>query len=958
VCVIDEMVRAASSPAYQVPYTEPGTTRASGRWSPLRGRDEQLALILETLRQARAGAGTVILVEGAAGLGKSRLIDEAIAQAAGLNFAIGSGAADPVDGVAQFAALMEALFEGERPPLDHTSLSNAHTSAEDRFWFLQEIEELLQRAASTAPLLICLDDLQWADSGTAAALRTLPRRLSAAPIAWVLATRPGQGSAQVREALADLAGHGAGTLRLGPVSEVAVAQIAADILAAAPGDDVLRIAGQMKGNPFLLVEFIRGLQEEGIVRVEAGRATLAENRMPKRVSEDMRKRLARMPEAAGRVAIVASSLGRRFAVTELSAMSGLTVAALIDPIRMLLDADILAESEDLLTFGHDLVRDAVRASVPAAMRRALDREAADALLARGALPVEVATQLALSAQPGDEVAITTLLAAAEALGTTDPEASADLAQRALKLAPLHHPLRGPLVARRAISLFAAGLAEEARTFADTALRQVLPAEQEARVRVSLASMFVLSPDVRRENASKALLLPDLPEDLRAWLQTVMLHNLVVASRTDDALRYAGELAGSTAISASRDASFAFELARGGLDYQLFRFDAALGHLDAAARTDTSEDSRRRLNHYFRCWVFTALDRFEEASRAADDGIEAARRDRQAWALRIFETWKGLQCLQTGPITDALGTLPGRFTLSDAQSITGIIDAAGVSGLARLNIHANDVRAAAETLEIAQAILRHATAPGVRRHATWVLASHAMARGHPRQAHDSLRALGDDERLTIFPLFPHDVAEDTELTRIALAAGDDELVTRAIDIADRRSALNPDVPALAAAAAHVRGLARRSAEELSQAARLLEPGHRMLARASALEDLGRQLVADGMTSDGVDALTGALTINTAAGATWDAARVRGRLRRLGIRRRLASPAVARQGWAALTPTERQVARLATVGRTNREIADQLFISPHTVGTHLRHVFEKVGVHSRVELTQAAADIALP
>jgi DNA-binding CsgD family transcriptional regulator/tetratricopeptide (TPR) repeat protein len=926
--------------------------------SPLRGRDEQLALVQQALRQARSGAGQVVLVEGAAGLGKSRLIDEIIAQACGMGFVIGSGAADPIDGVAQFAALMEALFEGERPPLDPGALSNAHACAEDRFWFLQEIEELLQRAASRAPLLICLDDLQWADSGTAAALRTLPRRLSDAAIAWVLATRPGQGSAQVRKALGDLTDRGADTLQLGPLSETAAAQIAADILAAAPGDDVLRIAMRMQGNPFLLVEFIRGLQEEGIVKVEAGRAALVENRMPNRVSEDMRKRLARMPEAARRVATVASSLGRRFSVAELSAMSDLTVAMLVDPIRVLLESGILAESEDLLTFGHDLVRDAVRASVPVAIRRALDREAADALLARGALPVEVATQLALSAQPGDEVAITTLLAAAETLGATDPQASADLAQRALKLAPPHHPLRGPLVARRAISLFAAGLAEEARTFADTALRQVLPAEQEARVRVSLASMFVLSPDVRRENASKALLLPDLPGELRAWLQAVMLHNLVVASRTDDALRYAGELARDTAMNASRDASFAFGLARAGLDYQLFRFGTALEHGDAAARMDSSEDSRRRLNHYFRCWVFTAVDQFEEASRVADDGIEAARRDRQAWALHIFETWKGLQCLQTGPITGAVGALRGRFTLSEAQSITGIIDATGMSGLARLNIHTNDVAGAAETVEIAKAVLRHATAPSVRRHATWVLASHAMARGDPQRAHDQLRALGDDERLTLFPLFPHDVAEDGELVRIALAAGDDELVARAIDMAERRSELNPDVSSLAAVAAHLRGLARRSAEELSQAAKLLEPGRRVLARASVLEDLGRQLVADGVTSDGVDALSEALTINTAAGATWDAARVRGRLRRLGIRRRLASPTVPAYGWAALTPTERQVARLATVGETNREIAAQLFISPHTVSTHLRRIFEKIGVHSRVELTKAAADITQP
>src|SRR5205823_11444894 len=101
--------------------------------------------------------------------------------------------------------------------------------------------------------------------------------------------------------------------------------------------------------------------------------------------------------------------------------------------------------------------------------------------------------------------------------TTDPATSADLAGRALELAPTRHALRGPLVARRAIALFAAGRTAEAKQFADTALRQTLPADQEARVRLSIAGMFDLSPDLRADNARTALALAGLTTDLRAWL---------------------------------------------------------------------------------------------------------------------------------------------------------------------------------------------------------------------------------------------------------------------------------------------------------------------------------------------------------------------------------------------------------------------------------------------------------
>ena len=124
--------------------------------------------------------------------------------------------------------------------------------------------------------------------------------------------------------------------------------------------------------------------------------------------------------------------------------------------------------------------------------------------------------------------------AADALGVTDPAASADLAARALNLAPDDHPLRAPLVSRRALSLFAAGLGDQGRRFADVALRQSLPAAEEARVRLSISAMFDLSADLRAENARTALAMADLPADLRASLWASLFHNLVVAGRTEEA----------------------------------------------------------------------------------------------------------------------------------------------------------------------------------------------------------------------------------------------------------------------------------------------------------------------------------------------------------------------------------------------------------------------------------------
>jgi DNA-binding CsgD family transcriptional regulator/DNA-binding Lrp family transcriptional regulator len=907
----------------------------------------------DLLDRARSGSGAVLLIEGAAGMGKSRLIGEAVRMAQRLSFPVGLGAAEPSESVAELAPLLRALFDGREPLLDRAALASLHAAPEQRYWRLQDLQSLLERAAMDSPLLIVLDDVQWVDGGTVAALRALPPRLASLPIGWVLAMRPDQGPGPLRSAVEYLADEGAERLVLQPLDPAAVAQVASDVMEAEPDETLLLMAGEAGGNPFLLVELLEGLRQEQLVHVDSGRATLTARRLPDRVRASMRERLARMSDPARQVATVAGSLGRTFSFSDLATMLALPPASLLTPIDELIESGIIRERGEQLSFQHDLIREAVRrASAPSA-RRALDRQAAEVMLAGGALPVEVAIQLGSSAVPGDEVAIATLLEAAHALATTDPGASADLSRRALELAPERHPLRGPLVVQAAMSLHAAGRIDEAKIFADSALRGVLPVAEEAGVRLGIAGMWLVSPDVRVHASREALKLPHLPADLRVAHMAKLAYNLLVSGRTNEA-----QTAFAEAVTAGGRldpvARFPLALSEGGLEYVSGRFTHALERFEAILRDGAADPDGldELLTHLWRASALFALDRADDALDAADAIIADALKRGFAYFLHVGEITRGQLLLQMGRLDDASLMLTGRFD-PHGLPVTTPMDAAGAVALGRVALHTGDSRQVRQTSEIAKMMLNE-SAPGVRRHAAWWLSLQATADGDPQSAHQWLCAMGEPERKQLLSRLWPDVADEAQLVRIALAAGDRELAESGVADAERRAELAPDVPSLAATAAHASGLLNVDVEEISRAVSLFERTPRALALASAWEDLGLAQQRQGTAESGIDALSEALVLFARAGATRDAARLRSRLRALGIRRRVATAEKRSTGWAAMTKSELAVAQLAADGLTNREIADRLYVSPHTVNTHLRQVFAKLEINSRVDLTRLATE----
>ncbi|MFC4056646.1 AAA family ATPase [Actinomadura syzygii] len=902
------------------------------------GRQREQASIDELL--TRVDGPRVMLVEGEPGIGRTRLLAEATRAAARGGFAV---VADPAPELRRPAALELLLSVLDEPGSDLPSADDQDQPAE-------RLRAALERRARTTSLLVVLDDLEWADPATVLALRTLPLWLASSPVRWILARRTGAGGSGLDRLFLRLQMAGAVLVQLRPLSGEAVSDLATAALGARPDSDLLGLADQAGGNPLLLLELMNGLRDEGGVVISRGHARLVTSRLPERVRIAVQDRLDDLDPAARRLLEVAAMLGAAFHPLVAADLLGITPAGLLPSLEAILATGLLTVHEEALAFRHDVVRESVIANIPGPVRQALHVQIGRTLLEHGGRVQAAASHLMAGAVPGVPEILPSLDQASAEMLDTHPAVAAELIRRALDLTELADPqwFARTMAAMRA--LVAAGDLIGAAELAEAALDHCASGPSTAELLTTLS--FVLVPmgqAARASDTARAVLgMPDLPDAMRDRADLALLQaetGLPESAGVPDRAR--------AIVNAGTEPSRA--LMSGAL-IVLALNDWDEGELDGAldlARTGVRQASNDgvpdcRLHPGLVLAALLVDVRLLNAARRTmalgTGGADGIGRD--GWAAGPAIVRSRIELAEGRP-GEAIREARAALEAADAVG-AHLLGASARSALSVAALRSGDLETAAE-----HALGRENA--GAPTPPPFDLARSELIRAQVIEARDGPRAAMTRVSRLLDGLAEHNralICDPTAaawLVRTAVAAGETGPAEKAAVAAVRLADMNPGVPSLAAAAAHARGLLHGDPDLLRHAA--ADHADRW-ACASAYEDLGMLLGGlDGPRGQTIQWFDEALSRYASAGSERDAARIRGRLRRMGERRRHWTqrdrPAT---GWASLTGTEQRICGFVAQGLTNRRIADQLFVSAHTVAFHLRQVFRKLGVRSRVELAR--------
>jgi DNA-binding CsgD family transcriptional regulator len=912
---------------------------------PIRGRAGELKVIGASVTALVQGRGGVLVIEGPPGIGKSRLLTEVMALADKSGVRTLFGEAFEYQQTVPFFSLFMATLGADPPVGDADALRRLGSSADLRYWVVHDLADAIHAAAAQTPLAIVLEDIHWADNATLVALRSLATARPDVAVLWVMTARTGAGGPAVQETLSVLQCADAAVVRVAAMSPSAVADMVCDAVRANADESLLNLAAKAHGNPFLVSELVGGLDEEGRLNVSAGRAVATGHALPRRLGATMKQRLDHLSGGAGEVVRVAAVLPERFSAGLVAAMLERQPASLMSALEEAVGADLLVEDDEQLRFRHDLLREATRQSLPQSLRRAMERQSASIMLRMGAAPAEVATQLARSAEPGDTEAIDALRQAAQSVGHSDASAAADLSKRALELLATDDADHGPLVAETVGLLNRASRYREAEELAAEALSTVASPQEEAEIRLRLPTLNKHSTQRRVEENRRALQLGEISDVTRARHLAWLAYNLMLNDHLGELRAAANEAAAAAASTGDLESKIVATLTLALLDDgegYAGRSVRRLEELCVLARTSDAT-AAHDLAAYPYAFLLAVVGRLDEAAAQVADGKEQARREGNVMALAIWATIEGVVHLTAGRLSAARAATeslppPQPTAVTELDMIRMVI-------LAEVAVRTDD-----RTL-LQQMIIdaRDAYSTGssvVRRGAAHVVALAAWQRD---DVHDAMRWLGD---IALFgsPLWPQVLDQVILGARVASAAGDAGLRARVLQATDLLERERPAIPLFTGVAGYARGILERDAQALLAAADVLQSSSRPLLYAAAAEDAGGELARTDQPDKALDQLNAAFNTYLHHEALADARRVGRELRRLGVQRRIVSQPRAKTGWDSLTDSELKVVKLIATGATNRSIATQLHLSPHTVRAHLRNAFAKLAVSSRVELSQ--------
>ncbi len=381
--------------------------RPVGLAGVLIGRENEISLLHGFLRELVRGSGNALLVEGEPGIGKSALIRAAIADAAQTareslpgGFQVFWGAGDELGQELPLLPFLDAL--GVRRPSANARRQTiagllrgevtTDRGADVPAMLAEQIIALTIDETDTRPVVLVIDDLQWADPASVKLWGRLARTARQVPLLLVGLTRP----APHRDDLTALrrAVDSGARVQLGALPETAVAALVQGLAGGRPDAGLLRLAAGAAGNQLYLTELFAALtRSDGIVITASGAAELAAGNVPDSLPAAIADRLGFVSASTRRVLRAAALLGVEFAVDDLTNVLGRLVTELVPAIDEARATGVLTDSRAGLAFRHPLIRDALYAELPAAVRGAWHRDAGRALASAGAPPDRVARQL-------------------------------------------------------------------------------------------------------------------------------------------------------------------------------------------------------------------------------------------------------------------------------------------------------------------------------------------------------------------------------------------------------------------------------------------------------------------------------------------------------------------------------------------------------------------------------------